>query len=43
MPMTALSGVRNSWLTAARKWLLARFASSACRIARFSLDSRTAK
>jgi hypothetical protein len=43
MPMMALSGVRSSWLTLARKRLLARFASSACCFAldrlRISVDT----
>ncbi len=43
MPMIALSGVRSSWLIAARKWLLARLASSARSMALVSLRSRTAK
>ena len=33
MPMTALSGVRSSWLTLARKVLFALLASSAWRFA----------
>ncbi len=33
IPITALSGVRSSWLTLARNWLFDLLASSACRFA----------
>lgn len=42
MPMMAFSGVRSSWLTLARNWVLASLAASACRRAAESLRIRLA-